>query len=151
MSLEILEGVGSVCVSVLEKYAFVFSDPVDVGGVEEPANVLLAQVTFSGAALGELQVAMPMDLAAEIAANVLGSEPSEITPALLSDAVGELANVLCGNLLKALTTPDKIFDLQPPRVSAATSADWQALAASKQTLGLDCDDRIALVQFIFKG
>ena len=151
MSLEILEGVGSVCVSVLEKYAFVFADPVEADESQEPANVLLANVAFAGAAQGELQVALPMELAAEIAANVLGSEPSEITPSLLSDAVGELANVLCGNLLKALTTPDKIFDLQPPRVSAANSADWAALAASKQTLALDCDDRIALVQFNFKG
>lgn len=151
MSLEILEGVGSVSISVLEKYAFVFADAVGLDEAGEPVNVLLAKVAFCGAAQGELQVAMPMDLAAEIAANVLGSEPSEVTPALLNDAVGELGNVLCGNLLKALTSPDKIFDLQPPLVTAANSADWQTLVASPQTLALDCDGQVALVQFNFKG
>ena len=150
MSLEILESISSVSMSVLEKYAFVFADAAEVADAVEPANVLLARVVFAGATQGELQVAMPMELAAEIAANVLGSDPSEVTPSLLKDAVGELANVLCGNMLKALTSPDKIFDLQPPTVTAANKADWQALVSSPQTVALDCDSQFVLLQFTFK-
>ncbi len=150
MSLEILESISSVSMSVLEKYAFVFADAAEVAEAVEPANVLLANVAFGGAATGELQVAMPMELAAEIASNVLGSDPSEVTPLLLKDAVGELANVLCGNMLKALTAPDKIFDLQPPAVSAASQADWKALISSSQTVALDCDGQFVLLQFTCK-
>jgi len=102
--------------SALETTAFLFADaglPADADAVEAPAPIV-ATVTFEGARAGALSVAFPARLLPVLAANVLGEEdvPSD---AMQYDALGELANIICGNVLPALDPCGK-YSLGPPSV-----------------------------------
>lgn len=76
-----------------------------------------ARVTFDGPVCGHLELRATNDVANELAANMLGvaEAPEE---SLKCDALGELANVICGNVVPSLAGPRDIFDLERPEASA---------------------------------
>lgn len=135
----------STCISVFEKHAFIFADPVEPKELKAPEHSLLAWVSFHGGARGDLLLAIQPELANEISANLVGDDPVAGLKPLLLDAIGELANVLCGNLLKA-TLPDKIFDLDPPVVFETSAFHWNLLALCPTTIALQADEHSALIQ-----
>jgi chemotaxis protein CheX len=102
--------------SALEKTAFLFAEPgapvaVDDGTVP-PA--VFATVAFSGSHYGAFSIAFPANLLPVLAVNVLGDEEAP-DAATQRDALGELANIICGNVLPALN-PDGKYSLSPPAV-----------------------------------
>lgn len=74
-----------------------------------------ANVAFRGPFTGRLQVAMSAGVLAEITANMLGEVSS---PSLVQqcDALGEIANVVCGNVLPRIAGSHQIFRLAAPVV-----------------------------------
>jgi len=102
--------------AALETTAFMFAEP----GTPEPTELVdeqpscVATVTFSGAHVGALSIEFPLRLLPVLAANVLGEEE---TPGddMQRDALGELANIICGNVLPALDPAGK-YSLGPPLV-----------------------------------
>jgi CheY-specific phosphatase CheX len=105
--------------SALETTAFLFAEPGappadDARGAPAP---LVATVSFTGSHEGALCIEFPARLMAVFAANVLGDEetPDEGTQ---RDALGELANIVCGNVLPALN-PEGKYSLGPPAVGDA--------------------------------
>jgi CheY-specific phosphatase CheX len=103
----------------IETTAFLFAEPgvaaTDDAVVSPPPFV--ATVAFWGAHDGALSIEFPARLLPVLAMNVLGEED---TPGedMQRDALGELANIICGNVLPSLD-PDGKFSLGPPAVSAA--------------------------------
>jgi hypothetical protein len=80
-----------------------------------------ARVTRGDAAagpltLGALTVAVSGDVADALAANMLGT--AHAGPAERRDAVGELANVVCGNVLPLLAGREAVFRLGAPELLA---------------------------------
>lgn len=69
-----------------------------------------------------------------IAANMLGEE-EPVAEELMADALGEIANVICGNALPAIAGKKEVFRLQPP-APLAGGAEITAPAA-KAALALD--------------
>jgi CheY-specific phosphatase CheX len=57
------------------------------------------RVTFAGPFAGALTVRVSDDVAAALAANMLGVDVVD-GDGMLRDALGEIANVICGNVLK---------------------------------------------------
>lgn len=133
---------------VIENQAFMFGDIVEDEIPEEPENdYVLASMTFSGHMNGRLEVAVPVSMSAEIAANVLGIDPDD--PAVESDAedaIKELLNVVCGNLLTQLAGEKPVFDLSVPEVSRLDEASWKEMASDKNTKAVDVDDELALLR-----
>jgi len=81
------------------------------------ADWMRATLAFAGPFAGELTVDVPEPLALELLASCVGidAEPDgEALPAV-EDAVGELANMVCGAWLTR-NYGTKRFDLRPPRV-----------------------------------
>ena len=72
-------------------------------------------VNFRGPEPGRLLLRASECILPTIAANMLGAEQSGATP-LQRDALGELANVICGNVLPAIFGADAIFHLDAPRL-----------------------------------
>ena len=142
-----------VSIDVMEKHAFVFPEPGEFSPAAPcPSGALQAHVRFSGPATGELVMFVPGELASEIAADMLGLDPGDDgAEALIHDAVGELANVLCGNVLQATEFKDQVLDLAAPEVSAGKAEVWKNLSIAPQTIGLSVDEHCVLVHFHIKS
>jgi hypothetical protein len=52
---------------------------------------------------------------------MLGAEPP-VAPRLTRDALGEIANVVCGNLVPSLGGPEDVFHLDAPEVGPVTES-----------------------------
>lgn len=105
----------AVAKEVLETMAFTFEMP----GEEAPesTDLLRATVGFRGPFGGAVSLALPRSMMPDIVVNMLGVGEDEIPPEQdQRDAIGELANVICGNLVQVLAGPQPIFDLAPPKI-----------------------------------
>ncbi len=96
-----------------EDLAFMMAGPESLAppGTETMPSV---GVAFSGPVNGDLLLRVTSDLFPVVAANMLGLDeaPDE---ARMWDALGETANIICGNVLPALLGTDAVFRLQGPR------------------------------------
>jgi CheY-specific phosphatase CheX len=115
MSKPLEEALFETAVRTFEDLAFMFPFPEPDGG--DPADsVPMAgvSVSFRGSISGRLELRVCERLLPAIAANMLGEE-DRATPAQQLDALGEIANVVCGNVLPAITNATEIFHLDAPR------------------------------------
>jgi len=87
--------------------------PPDLGS---SSRVVLA-VDFTGAGRGTLHLTLPDSMVALVASSMLGEDdPLELSEQY--DAVCELANIVCGNVLPLVAGERAVFDLSSPRVIA---------------------------------
>lgn len=70
---------------------------------------------FRGPLIGRLVVRASSVVLPALAANMLGADQSRHLP-LQRDALGEIANVICGNVLPLIAGSDVIFNLAAPLV-----------------------------------
>ncbi len=96
-------------------------------------------VPFGGPFSGHLVVTVCGDVLGGLAANMLGED--EVTePEQRSDALGEIGNVICGNILPRIAGTRELFNLRPPRVmlggTPGTGTDTGHPAVTAQ-VGLD--------------
>lgn len=101
-------------------------------------------VSFNGPFAGRLYLATSEELAEVIAANMLGVEP-EIANETRVDALGELANVLCGRMLPHITDFKSVFELGSP---SPDPANPEALPGD--TIELSFEEGAARVSFEFE-
>lgn len=114
----------------------------------EPLEVTVS-VDYRGPFNGRLVLRASQCVMPALAANMLGEEESRQTP-LQRDALGELANVVCGNLLPLIGGAEAIFHLSAPRVHTdgdTLSRDEDAPSACTQ-FGVE-DGRIEAQLFVF--
>jgi CheY-specific phosphatase CheX len=116
-----------VTVEILERFAFMLGDPADPGAASTlPASAWLATMRYTGPRCGAIGLAASPALAHQMAANLFGREPGEISKEEAADALKEFLNVTCGDFLHALEGNEPIFDLSAP---AVTPIDREALRA----------------------
>ena len=99
--------------STFEKLGFVFPEPDPDEEQREAPLTYAARVVFHGPVDGALDVRVSEDVAAEVAANMLGRFDLA-DPKLQQDALGEIANVVCGNIVPVLGRPEDVFNLDTP-------------------------------------
>lgn len=100
---------------VLETMAFAFVAPEMAEDVPE-ARILRAEVAFRAPLGGVTSLAMPVPTLSELAGSMLAVPDGEsCTEQQQRDALGEMTNVICGNVLALVAGPDAVFDLSPPR------------------------------------
>jgi len=117
MGADLTELLARTLAQVLEEAAFVFAEATD-----DPAPlsspVLQARLTYGGDHRGELVLAAPSDLAATLAANLLGEdEGGAAMTGDDADALGELLNMIAGSLLVELHGREARCSLGLPRVA----------------------------------
>jgi chemotaxis protein CheX len=89
-----------------------------------PGEHLLGTIEFSGKAEGRVFLRLSQDGAKRVAAGVMGLKPEEITDASeVSDAIGELLNIITGNFKSNLCDAGLDCRLQPPTVTRCNSFD----------------------------
>lgn len=134
---------------VLENFAFMFGDPVEIEDLPpSDSGFLEARMTFRGKAHGTLVLAVSSGVVTEIAASILGTEPDdEATAGRARDALKEVLNVTCGHVLSALAG-EEAFDLTPPTVTDLDEAGWSAHLADPDVATFSIEDNPAILRLI---
>ena len=122
MSEDIRKTAEAVLSNVLETMFFVAVDPFENDQGEDPSlkgspNFFKGEIGFKGKYSGLLTLYLPTELTKTMAVNFMGTEENVVPEAQAMDMVGELCNILCGNLLSrldkktgyVLTTPRTVF------------------------------------------
>lgn len=77
---------------------------------------VIGSISVSGFLTGGVSVFMGMDLASTIAATMLGYEDESPSDEELVDAVGELTNMIAGNIKTSLCRSEDLFSMSSPSV-----------------------------------
>lgn len=114
----VIDCAAAVAGRILCDGAFVFADPLpaestpDIGGWE----AIGVELTFAGAESGAVSVWAGRRFISRVAANMLGAdEGGERAREEGVDALGELLNMIVGNLLTELYGTEPLFNLGLPR------------------------------------
>lgn len=91
---------------------------VDHGALPEGTPLVVGSIEFEGAWAGRLDVRCTADAAREVAAAMFATQACDVVEEDIRDAVGELANIIGGNL-KALLPQPTLISL--PKVAQASS------------------------------
>lgn len=138
---------------VLGKFAFAIADPAAPEEIAPPAEESLqVEMSFNGVMRGTLGLLTTRELGLEIAANLLGLEPDDDEiGSRAPDAIKEVLNVVCGNLLTELAGDEEVFDLSIPALTEARAETWSAWLASPDAICVTVDDRPLLLQLRIEG
>ena len=134
--------------STFERLGFVLPDEQLQEWQESASLDYRTRVSFSGPVRGELVIRISEDVASEMAANMLGLFDGA-DGSVIEDALGEIANVICGNLVPALGRPEDVFDLGAPETTLDPSQENEPSAApiARVDVGLD-EGRAELLLFV---
>jgi CheY-specific phosphatase CheX len=103
--------------STFESLGFLYPDE-ELSEAQAAASELEAscRVRFRGPVSGALEVEVFGQVLGEFAANMMGCEGPP-APEVCREALGEVANVVCGNVLPALSGTTAVFDLAAPETA----------------------------------
>ncbi len=140
------EHVDAVLGPVLETFAYVFPEAVEPTDLPHAGEDLVcATITFSGAVNGTMSLAAPSELCAELAANIMGTEPDDPDARLRgADTLGEIANIAAGHVATRIE-PHTHTDLHPPVVSRLETDEWARLRDGDGACCYLVEDRPVLV------
>jgi chemotaxis protein CheY-P-specific phosphatase CheC len=104
---------------VFEDTAFAFIDPPEEEEIPALSSDLFEtyEIHFSGPFSGSLSMALEKPLPLALAASMLGTENDD--PEVVekhNDAMGEILNIICGNILPLMAGPQAEFALESPSV-----------------------------------
>jgi CheY-specific phosphatase CheX len=138
---------GEVAAEVCQKQAFLFAEECDPAEALTAAGPFLqATISFAGPRRGVLGIAATRSLTLELAANLLDLDPeSEETAPAAADALGELANVVCGQFLTSAYGSTAVFRLSIPAIGDLDDEAWAGLANSDESLCLSFEESHAVV------
>lgn len=141
------ELVSSTFLTVVEQLTFMFGEPTDKAELDLDGCALTqASMSFEGDLVGSLAVAVPNEIMADIAANILGLEPEEIEPTtMMPDALAEMLNVVCGHVIMALAGNDANFKLHAPHLEEIDAGRLPELIANEAYIGFQLDDSPVLL------
>ena len=107
----------TVASGVLEGLAFIFALPAERMEDIDVESLMAAKVSFHGRFSGILIVAVSREILPELAGNMVGMEMGgDVSEEQQQDALRELINVICGNLLPAIAGKQEMFDIEVPEV-----------------------------------
>lgn len=125
-------------VLTFEALCFLFPDTELTEQQRHAPTDVAVRVAFAGPFSGQLLIQLCGGLLPTLAANMLGQD--EIPPeGQQYDALGEIANVICGNALPRIAGPQEVFQLDPPQLVARDHvvADEATALAAEVQLGLE--------------
>jgi CheY-specific phosphatase CheX len=97
---------------IFEELSFLLPGPASQPIGDVP--VAGASVAFAGPFSGVLVVRVTRDIVPVLSQNMLGEEGS-LDERMQRDALGEIANVICGNVLPKILETDEPFHLETPQ------------------------------------
>ncbi|MHC4715583.1 MAG: chemotaxis protein CheX [Planctomycetota bacterium] len=103
-----------------ESLAFMFPVPEDPDTPETVAEEwTTVRVGFAGPFGGQLHLAVPSRMLPILGANMLGMDDGAPSPDQQVDALKEMINVVCGNLLPTIAGAEAVFNVEAPELVGA--------------------------------
>ena len=131
---------------ILEKLAYMFGEPAEDGAFETPHEAYVGSIKFAGHRDGELCLAVSHEMCMELAANMLGTEIDDPdAEEAAGDALKELLNVSCGNILTALYGTQPTFELSVPEARKTDPKAWEKFSGHPESIRFMIDDYPAFV------
>lgn len=112
--------------------AFMMGMPPDLADGEADGPWVVASVEFEGPFRGAIFVRVERRMLEPLAANMLGMEEEGPSEAQQADALKELANVICGNVLPEVAGSEAVFNVQAPVITDETDIPPEFLGAPCQ-------------------
>jgi len=141
-----------VVVDTLEKLAFLFAAPLEGPAPEETRELATVRVRFSGPICGGMQLSLSRPVLAELAGNMLGADDaSALSPDEQHDALRELVNVICGNLLPLIGGNNAEFHIQTPFIPAGDASGAGEFGPTNAASNLSVESGICLVALQLDG
>ncbi len=111
----------------LEEAAFIFTEPTEGTPPEWTEDTVLhAELPFGGDSAGTLMIASSSEPTVELAANLLGIEPSdEDAQEKRADALGEILNIIGGIVVEEWFGTEADVQLGVPEVRAVDVAEYE--------------------------
>jgi chemotaxis protein CheX len=133
---------------IVEQVWTSYLDPEDVNPLvpvasPPPSDDLSAAVSLTGAWCGHVVVSFSALAARNAAAALLGIETGQVTGADITDAVGELANVIGGNVKGLLPEPSAL-SLPYVLSGAARVGRWPSVTELCQLSGIWLDEPVTV-------
>jgi len=136
---------------ILEQFAFVFVEE-EPGPVDPPQDgtPLLAEISFSSQKFsGKLVLAASRTLCLEVAQNVLGEDDQGSLPWNASrNALQEVVNIACGNILARLYGTKEMFELSVPTCKDISAERWRKLAQQEGAIHLSAEEEPLVLQLV---
>ena len=153
MKTEHVQTLGETFCRVLEQLAFMFPEPAAKSELPtHTGEYVSVSMGFKGVFNGTLRLAAPSAICAEIAVNMLGMDlDDEEVAAKGLDALKEVLNVTCGNILTEIAGDEAVFALDIPEATIMDASGWSDLLRHDETLCFLIDDCPALLQFQGEG
>ena len=143
------EVLNQVLCNVFETLAFMFGDVSDDETELTGEVAAVACMQFSGDATGSLEIAVPVPMCAVIACNVLGVDPGDsLVKEQELDALKEVLNIICGNLLVEIVGDEAIVDLTVPETSQIDRAGWLTMQDDPVCEAFVVDDYPVLLRLV---
>lgn len=117
MNYPLNDALAQVAEETFESLAFMLAMPPEDEAPLE--GTVLTVVEFSGPFAGCLIVGAAPELLTPLAGNMLGLVEEAPATAEEEDALRELANVICGNLLPVIAGAEAVFRVHPPALLPA--------------------------------
>jgi Chemotaxis phosphatase CheX len=109
-----------VAISTFEALALLLTEAEPASQDAAAPLTHAVRVAFAGPRGGFVELRTGHAVAVAAARNMLAE--ADPTPALCADALAEIANVICGNFVPALASPDDVYHLDAPRAVAPAPA-----------------------------
>jgi CheY-specific phosphatase CheX len=137
---EIDKQLAAVAEDTFASMAFIFPGEGQEAAGGDLSQSVTSRVTFDGPFEGELVLTVSREMLGVLACNLLGMETLEEVPADRQlDALKELLNVICGNLLPRIGTLEAVFNVSAPVIQGEQDASGNARELAGQTdLLLEC-------------
>ena len=120
-----------------EDLCFMFETPELAEQQAALAPAAAAEVKFRGAFSGKLVLLVSPDLYPAIATNMLGEK--DPTPRQMEDALCEMANVICGNVVPELALGNPGYLIETPRVTGTDLETHGLLGMAMASCRLNLD------------
>ena len=138
-----------VAETTFENLAFMFPMSDDGQGPPEQTGWASAKVDFAGQFSGTLFVGVSQGILPALADNMLGTDKGSASVEDQHDALKELANIICGNLLPVIAGTQAVFNVHPPELCEGDAGQLnqcenQTVATSYLTL----DEGLARIALI---
>ena len=123
---KISEALHRAAMRSLETLCFVFSSPLREKDKKANRKSMTVEVKFQGFHTGRLILKVSQDIIATLTKNMIGEK--EVTGEQQRDAMGEIANVICGNFLPEVFGRVQVFEISAPVVKQTANNQISAPA-----------------------
>jgi hypothetical protein len=147
MSPALTDSLRVAAVNTFEQMAFLLPDTSPDEKQLSCKVMAVASIIFTGPASGILQVRACEGLLQRLATNMLGAEPAN--QKLQLDALGEIANMICGQIFSSID-PVQAFEQLPPQIRLFADVCDSSVAhpAAGVQLGLE-NSRADVLLYLF--